>query len=137
MKPIPQPTSTDEAVVKIWQCQMLITFFIDEKLVAFHGTYLDTKPQPKMVQGHFPGYTHAAPPAFEKDGTIDIRFMDPKARVFRSMPTPDNKEYIVWINKVQRKRQDQWRRARIFNAIQILRHAHRINPCMLLDSMYI
>lgn len=36
LKPIPQPTSTDEAVVKIWQRQMLIPFF-ESKL--YHRIY--------------------------------------------------------------------------------------------------
>lgn len=105
-KHIPQPVSSDETVIKIWQHQMLIPFVIDRKLVAFPGPLPDTESTPKVVQGFFPYYVPAAPPAFDKDGVIDVRFMDPKARVFRSMPTPGNKEYLAWLNKVQRKRQD-------------------------------
>lgn len=82
---------------------MLIPFVINNKLVAFHGPYPDTKSKAKMVKGYFPGYTPATPPAFDKDGVIDVRFMNPKARVFRLMPTPGNKEYLAWLNKVQRK----------------------------------
>lgn len=117
MKPIPQTTSTDEVVVKIWQCQMLIPFVVTGKLVAFHGPYPDNQIQPKTIQTHFSSYTPSLPLAFEKDGTIDIKFMDPKARVFKSMPTPGNKEYVAWLNKVQRKLQDQWRNVGIFDAI--------------------
>lgn len=82
---------------------MLIPFVVAGKLVAFHGPYPDTKTQPKTVQSHFPSYTPAIPPTFEKDGTIDIKFMNPKAKVFRSMPTPGNKECVAWLNKVKRK----------------------------------
>lgn len=70
---------------------MLIPFVIDIKLVVFHGPFLDSKSAPKVVKVYFPSYAPAAPPAFHKDGTINVRFMDPKARVFRSMPTPGNK----------------------------------------------
>lgn len=136
LKLIPQPTYTNKAVVKIWQCQMLILFVVADKLITFHGSYPNAKTQPKNVQSHFPGFTPTLPPTFEKDGTIDVKFMDPKARVFSSMPTPGNKEYVAWLNKVQLKCQDQWRGAGIFNATQISRQALRINPCMLLASMY-
>lgn len=136
MKPIPQPISTGEAVVKIWQRQMLIPFLVVGKLVSFHGPYPETKTQPNTVQSNFPGFTPALPLAFKKDGTIDMNFMDPKARFFRSMPIPGNKEYVAWFNKVQRKCQDQWISVGIIDIIQISRHVHRINPCMLLASMY-
>ena len=124
MKHIPQPISTDESVIKIWQRQMLVPFVIDRKLVAFHGPLPDSKSAPKVVQGFLPSYVPAAPPTFDKDEAIDVRFMDPKARVFRSMPTPGNKEYLAWLDKGKRKCQNQWRSVRIFDAIQISRYAH-------------
>lgn len=85
---------------------MLIPLVVADKLIAFHGPYADTKTQPKNVQSHFPGFTPALPPAFEKDATIDVKFMDPKAGVLRLMHTPDNKGYVAWLNKVQHKHQD-------------------------------
>lgn len=103
MKRIPQPVSSDEAAIKIWKHQMLIPFVVDKKLVAFHGPLAEPKSSLKVVPGFFPGYGPAAPPSFDKVGVIDVRFMDSKARVFRSMPTPSNKEYLAWLNKVQRK----------------------------------
>lgn len=88
---------------------MLIPFFVDKKLVAFHGPLADPKSSPKVVQIFSPDYGHVAPPSFDKAEVIDVRFMDSKARVFRSMPTPGNKEYLAWLNKVHKKHQDQWR----------------------------
>lgn len=123
-KHIRQPVSTDEVMMKIWKCQMPIPFVINRKLVAFHEPLLDPKSTPKAVQGFCPSYVPAAPPPFDKAEAINVRFMDPKAKVFRSMPTPGNKEYLAWVNKVQRKRQDQWRSIGIFDAIQISRYAH-------------
>lgn len=99
-KRIPQPHSSDEAVTKIWQRQMLIPFVVDKKLVTFHGPLADPKSSPKVVQGFFLGYGHAAPSSLDKARVIDVRFMDSKAMVFRSMPTPGNKEYLAWLNKV-------------------------------------
>lgn len=115
---------------------MLIPFVVYRKLVAFHGHLMEPKSSQKVVTAFFPGYAPAPPLAFDKSGVTDVRFMEAKARVFRSIPTPENKEYLAWLNKVQRKRQDQWRSAGIFDAIQISRYAHRVNPCMLLASMY-
>lgn len=76
LKPIAQPVSTDEAVVEIWQRQMLIPFVVTDKLFAFHGPYPDTKMQPKNIQTYFPCFTPAVPPTFEKNGSIDLKFMD-------------------------------------------------------------
>lgn len=133
---IPQPTSSNETVVKNWQRQMLIPFVIDRKLLAFHGPLADQKFSLKAVAAFFPGYKPVAPPTFDKFVVLDVRFMEAKARVFRSMPTLGNKDYLAWLNKVQQKHQDQWRSVGIYELIQISRYAHRVNPCMLLASLY-
>lgn len=52
------------------------------------------------------------------------------------MPTHGNKEYLAWLNKVQRKRQDQWQIAWIFYIIQVSRYTHHVNPCMFLVALY-
>lgn len=109
----------------------------DKKLLAFHGPLADTKFPPTKVAPFFPGYKPVMPPSFNISVALDVRFMEAKARVFHSMPTPGNKEYLVWLNNVQRKRQDQWRSAGIFDLIQVSRYAHRVNPCMLLESLYL
>lgn len=114
----------------------MIPFVVDKKLLAFHGLLVDAKFSPTKVAPFFPGYKLVTPPAFDKSVALDVRFMEAKARVFRSMPTPRNNEYLAWLKKVRRKRQDQWRSARIFDLIQVSRYAHRVNPCMLLVSLY-
>lgn len=91
MNPIPQPTSSDEAVVKNRQRQMLIPFVVDKKLCVFHGSLTEPKSSPKVVVAFFCGYASAAPPTFEKSFVLDVRFMEAKAKVFRSMPTSGNK----------------------------------------------
>lgn len=136
MNHIPQPVYSDEAVMKNWQHQMLIPFVVDRKLFEFHGPLTEPKSSPKVVAAFFPGYVPAPPPAFDKSVVLDVRFMEAKARVFRSMHTHRNKEYLAWLNKVQRKCQDQWKGEEIFDAIEISRYAHRVNPCMLLASLY-
>lgn len=133
---VPQPPSNNPSKVETWQRQTLIPFMVTEKLLAFHGTLPDERMQPKKVQKVFPCFTLTVPSTFEKDGIIDLKFMDPEARVFQSIPTPDNKEYIAWLDRVQNKRQAQRKIAGIFDAIQISRHARRVNPCMLLSSLY-
>lgn len=133
---VPQPPSNDPSKVETWQRKMLSPFMVAEKLFSFHGPLLDERTQPKKVQKVFPCFTLVVPGAFEKDGIIDLKFMDPKARVFRSMPTPGNKEYLAWLDRVQNKRQAQWKTVGIFDAIQISGHSHRSNPCMLLSSLY-
>lgn len=107
-----------------------------KKLLAFHGPLADAKSSPTRVTPFFPGYKPIMPPTFDISITLDVKFIEAKARVFRSMPTPGNKEYLVWLNKVQFKRHDQWRSVGIFDLIQISKYAHRVNPCILLASLY-
>lgn len=109
---------------------------VAEKLFAFHGPFPDERMQPKKVQKKIPCFTLVVPAAFKKDGIVDLKFMDLEARVFWSMPTPGNKKYLAWLDMVQNKCQAQWKTPDIFNTIQISRHAHRVNPCMLLPSLY-
>lgn len=82
---------------------MLIPFVVDKKLFVFHGPLAEPKSSPKVIAAFFPGYAPAAPPSFDKSVVLDVRFMEAKARVFRFMHTPCNKEYLAWLNKVQRK----------------------------------
>lgn len=115
---------------------MVIPFVVDKKLLAFHDPLVDKIYSPKIVAPFFLGYKPAMPPAFDRSVVLDIIFMEAKARVFLFMFTPGNKEYLAWLNKVQRKRKDQWRSAGIFDLIQVSRYTHRVNPCMLLASLY-
>lgn len=73
---------------------------VDTKLLAFHGSLANNKSSPNNVAPFFPGYKPDMPPAFDRSVLLDVRFMEAKARVFRSMPTPGNKEYLAWLNKV-------------------------------------
>lgn len=95
MNLIAQSTSSDEAIIKNWQCQMVIPFVVDKKLLAFHGPLADQKSSPRTVTPFFPAYKLAMPPAFDRSVVLDVRFIEAKARVFRSMPTPGNKEYLA------------------------------------------
>lgn len=52
------------------------------------------------------------------------------------MPSPGNKEYLAGLSKVQSKRHDQWKKASIFDAIQLSKNAYRVSPGLLLASMY-
>ena len=85
---------------------MLIPFVVDRKLFAFHGPLAELKSSPKVITAFSLGYAPATPPAFDKFVVLDVRFMEAKAKVFISMPTPSNKEYLVWLNKFRRKYQD-------------------------------
>lgn len=81
---------------------MLIPFVVKKKLCVFHGPYPDARTHPTKVQKYFPYLTPATPRAFKK-GHLDLKFMDPDARVFRSMPTLGNKYYLAWLKTVQAK----------------------------------
>lgn len=97
---VPQPFFKDEMVVKNWRYQMLIPFTVGEKLVAFHGPLFDSRTNPSKIQAFFPCYPQAIPLAFQRDVVLDLKFMNPKRRVFRSMPSLGNKEYLAWLSKV-------------------------------------
>lgn len=130
---VANPHSTDGVTVVIWQCQMLIPFTVGGTVKALLGPYF-TK-HPVDLQDCFPSLPEAMPPAFKRDINLDFRYMSTKTRVFRSMPTPGNKEYLAWLAKVQRHKQAQWKKIGIFDLIQLSRTAHRVNPSLLLASL--
>lgn len=132
---VPDPYSTDEVTVNTWKRQMLIPFKVDGTVTAFLGSHF--KHHPSKIQKCFPCYPEAMPPAFDRDITLDFKYMSTKTRVFRSMPTPRNKEYLAWLAKVQSKKQDQWKKIGIFDLIQLSKNAHKVNPCFLLASLHI
>ncbi|XP_058742059.1 verprolin-like [Vicia villosa] len=132
---IPQPNLT-EAKAIIWQNQMLIPFQITDKLMAFSGPLPNHRYHPEQTTGFFPCFQTTMPVAFDKPRPLDLKFMDPSLRVFRSTPAPGNKEYLAWLNKVQAKKQQRWEELGIFDAIQLSRTGHRVCPPMLLASIF-
>lgn len=95
MKITSQPSSSDEAILKNWQNQLVIPFVVDKKLLAFHGTLIDAKSSPTKVAPFFPGYKPVMPPAFDRSVALDVKFMEAKARGFLFVPTHGNKEYLA------------------------------------------
>ncbi|XP_058787635.1 uncharacterized protein LOC131661987 [Vicia villosa] len=132
---VPQPNLT-EAKAIIWQNQMLIPFQITDRLMAFSGPLPDHRYHPEQTTGFFPCFQTTMPVAFDKPRPLDLKFMDPSLRVFRSTPAPGNKEYLAWLNKVQAKKQQRWEELGIFDAIQLSRTGHRVCPPMLLASIF-
>lgn len=90
---VSDPYSTDEVTVTTWQRHMLIPFKVDGTVMAFLGPYF--KQHPTDIQICFPCLPNAMPPAFDREITLDFKYLSTKTRVFRSMPTPGNKEYLA------------------------------------------
>lgn len=130
---IADPHTTDEVTKIIWQRQMLIPFKVNDTVNAFLGPHFHKRPV--EIQDCFPSLPEAMPPAFKKNIVLDFKYMSTKTRVFRSMPTPGNKEYLAWLSKFQRHKQEQWKKIGIFDLIQLSRTAHKVNPCLLLASL--
>lgn len=61
--------------------------------------------------------------------------MNPSKRIFRSSPTPNNKEYIAWLEKVQGQLKVQWENLGIFDIIQLSRTGPKYNQGMMLASI--
>ncbi|XP_058771322.1 uncharacterized protein LOC131644752 [Vicia villosa] len=115
---------------------MLIPFQITDKLMDFPGPLLDLRSQPRKVIDLFPSFNITMLVAFEKQRPLDLKFMDPSVRVFHSTPSPGNKDFLAWLNKVQAKKQQRWEELGIFDAIQLSRNGHRVNSSMLLASIF-
>lgn len=80
--------------------QVLISFSISDKLLAFLGPYHTLKSCPEKGEGLFPCFLPTKHDAF-KQHMLDLKFLDPYERVFRSAPTLNRKEYIAWLDRVQ------------------------------------
>lgn len=89
--------------ISICQKQVLISFTLSGKLLAFLGPYLTSKSQPKNVNNFYSCYPVIVPSVFE-ERFLDLSFMEKHVCVFRSAPPTQSKEYLVWLNKVEIKR---------------------------------
>lgn len=95
-----EPPQDKEKTV-IWKSYVLLSFCVFEKLLVFLGTHHIPKSRPQKVKYCFPCYLLTTPPTFEQR-MLDLKFLDPSERVFRSAPTLNSKEYNTRLDKVQR-----------------------------------
>lgn len=95
----------DKEKTYVWAKQILILFSLFDKLLEFLGPFLTAKSHPEKVKVLFPCYPITMPYAFE-ERAIDQNFMETPMRVFRSAPTPQNKGYLAWLDKVQSQRKE-------------------------------
>lgn len=75
------------------------------------------------------------PYAFE-ERYLNLTLMEIPMRVFRSTPPSQNKDYIVWLDKVQNKRKKQWEDLGIFDVIQLSRTDPKYNLILLFVSIF-
>lgn len=75
------------------------------------------------------------PYAFE-ECSLELSFMETYTHVFRSTPPPQNKEYLIWLDKVQNKRKEKWENLGNFDVIQLSRTDPRYKPTMLIASIF-
>ena len=114
---------------------MLIPFVVANKLFAFHRPYPTQETHPKTINQYFPCFLPAIPSAFNHTQPIYVRFMVSDIAVFTSIPTLGNTSYLAWLYRVQEQWKSQWEKLGIFDAIQISRSAHTIDPNFILASL--
>jgi len=109
----------DTEKAKIWQSQVLISYFVSATVYAFLGPYPDSKLNPKEIMKSFPGYEDRIPRIFSND-TPNISFIS--QMVFRSYPSfLHTSTYLKCLKKVEAKKAQFWENLGIFNLIQFLR----------------
>ncbi|CAI8587793.1 unnamed protein product [Vicia faba] len=101
-----QEPPQDKDKTSILKSHVLISFSISNKLLAFKGLYHTPKSRPAKVKDFSPCYLPTMPFALEQHA-LDLKILDPSERVFQSAFPSNNKEFIVWLDKVQLQQKEK------------------------------
>ncbi|KAK2395775.1 hypothetical protein QL285_057480 [Trifolium repens] len=107
----------DEAAKKIWTSQVMIPFSIRKNVYAFCGPYPGAEITSSDVAKFFPKYVTCGLRIFETDPYHFGYFKNP-LKLFRSAPYTAHKDYIPWLNRVEKEYKGYWENYGIYPLIQ-------------------
>lgn len=83
--------------------QVLAPFSISGTIYAFLGSFFTTSEKPECLSKFFPCY-HSHEPKIFKGKAYESGFMSAPRCVFRAFPSSNNKDYIEWLDQVEKKK---------------------------------
>ncbi|KAK2382418.1 hypothetical protein QL285_069954 [Trifolium repens] len=97
----------DEATKKIWTSQVMIPFSMRKNVHAFCGPYPGAEITSSDIAKNFPKYVTCGPRIFETDPYHFGYYKNP-IKLFRSAPYTAHKDYIPWLNRVEKEYKGYW-----------------------------
>jgi hypothetical protein len=114
---IPEPTGT-EAERKVWNAQLMIPFSVKKVDYAFCGPYPPhSETISKEVNAIFPLHVTCGPRVFESD-PYNFGYLKNSLKLFRAAPYTAHKDYIPWLDRVEKDFKDTWKSYGIYPLIQ-------------------
>jgi hypothetical protein len=114
---VPEPSGS-EAERKVWTAQLMIPFFVKKDHYAFCGPYPPhSEVISKEVNDLFPKYVTCGPRIFESD-PYNFGYLKNSIKLFRAAPYTAHKDYIPWLNRVEKEYKETWESYGIYPLIQ-------------------
>ncbi|WJX77585.1 hypothetical protein P8452_60878 [Trifolium repens] len=132
---VPEPSGT-EAERKIWNSQLMIPFSIKKYDYAFCGPYpTHSETVSKEVNDIFPLHATCEPRIFSST-PYNFGYMKNALKIFRAAPYTAHKDYIPWLDRVEKDFKDSWKSYGIYELFQFSRTGPKYKPELLVAALH-
>ncbi|WJX34088.1 hypothetical protein P8452_22236 [Trifolium repens] len=130
-----EPSGT-EAERKIWNTQLMIPFSIKKEDHAFCGPYpTRSEVLAKEVNDLFPLHVTCGPRIFDSS-PYNFGYLNNALKIFRAAPYTAHKDYIPWLDRVEKDFKDSWKSYGIYELIQFSRTGPKYKPELLVAALH-
>ncbi|WJX45812.1 hypothetical protein P8452_32665 [Trifolium repens] len=132
---VPEPAGF-EPERKIWTTQLMIPFSVQKNDYAFCGPYPPhSEVISKEVNDLFPLHVTCGPRIFESN-PYNFGYLKNSLKLFRAAPDVAHKDYIPWLNRVEKEFKDTWESYGIYPLIQFSRTGPKYKPELLIAALH-
>ena len=124
-----------EEKAKIWQSQVLISFSLEEKPLAFLGPLPADAPSEIYVddkEAFFPTSTNTRP-IISSPNPISLKYID---RNFRTAPPLHCPKVRTWMARLETAKGDQWKMMGIYTLLELSRCGQPYSSGMILAAIH-
>jgi hypothetical protein len=125
----------DHEKKKIWVSQVMIPFSVNRYVYTFCGPYPYVEVVSKPVNDIFPMHITCGPRIFESTPYNFGYFKNP-SKLFRSARYIAHKDFIPWLDRVEREYKEVWERYGIYPLIQFSGTGPKYRPELLIAAMH-
>ncbi|KAK2361529.1 Aminotransferase, plant mobile domain family protein [Trifolium repens] len=132
---VPEPSGS-EAERKIWTAQLMIPFSVKKDDYAFCGPYPPhSEVISKEVNDLFPKYVTCGPRIFESE-PYNFGYLENSIKLFRAAPYTAHRDYIPWLDRVEKAYKETWETYGIYPMIQFSRTGPKYKPELLIAALH-
>jgi hypothetical protein len=113
----------------------MIPFSMKKNVHSFCGPYPDAESVSKEVNDIFPNYVTCGPRIFETTPYHFGYFKNP-IKLFRSAPYTAHKDYIPWLDRVEKEYRGVWENYGIYPLVQFSRTGPKYKPELLIAALH-